>query len=62
MFAFFFFKKNLSVFNLFNFKIAFCILFQANKDAARYPVAARVAELLIKGLVSSKLLSYLFKT
>jgi len=27
-------------------------LWQANKDAARYPVAAKVAELLIRGIVS----------
>lgn len=27
-------------------------LFQASKDAARYPVAAKVAELLVQGLVS----------
>lgn len=43
-------------------EVILCILSQANKDAARYPVAARVAELLIKGLVSSKFLSYPFKT
>lgn len=28
-------------------------ILQASKDAARYPVAAKVAELLIRGIVSA---------
>ena len=30
----------------------YCSASQASKDAARYPVAAKVAQLLIRGLVS----------
>lgn len=30
----------------------YCVASQASKDAARYPVAAKVAQLLIRGLVS----------
>lgn len=43
-------------------KLAFLLspyLTQASKDAARYPVAAKVAELLVRGLVSS-VSSFLF--
>lgn len=40
--------------NLFSFAL------QANKDAARYPVAAKVAELLMRGLVSAVICLHLW--
>lgn len=33
-------------------KSSYFSLSQASKDAARYPVAAKVAELLVRGIVS----------
>lgn len=41
-----------SYFSLYLLFLLVFIPFQANKDAARFPVAARVAELLIRGVVS----------
>lgn len=34
---------------------------QASKDAARYPVAAKVAELLIRGIVSTFSCNFYYK-